>query len=180
MPANPEPELSQHEVARLRRLLHDTPAKQGDPQTACKNLHEVGAELHGINARLELIHSSINARLDLMQRIFAGSALTFVACLGYLFIKSTDLSVSVGKIETKLVAIDERFDGVDQRFDGVDKRLDGVDKRLDGVDKRLDGIDQRLNGIDQRLGGLERRFDGLDSRLDTITALLTPPKIQQQ
>jgi hypothetical protein len=148
VPANPEPELSQDEVARLRRLLHDTPAKQGDPQTACKNLHEVGAELHGINAWLEL-----------MQKIFGGSALVVMACLGFLFVRTIDIAVSIGKIETRFVAVDERFDAVDERFDGVDKRLDGVDKRLDGIDKRLDDIDKRL---------------------DTITSLLTPPKIQQQ
>jgi hypothetical protein len=154
--------LSQDEVARLRRLLRDLPAKQTDPQTACKILHEVGAELHGINARL-----------DLMQKIFGGSALIATACLGFLFVRTMDISVSVGKIETRFVAVDERFDGVDERFDGVDKQLDGVDKRLDGIDKRLDGIDKRLDALDGR-------FDGMDKRLDTITSLLTPPKIQPQ
>jgi tetrahydromethanopterin S-methyltransferase subunit G len=150
VPANPEPELSQDEVARLRRLLRDMPAKQTEPQTACKILHEVGAELHGINARL-----------DLMQKIFGGSALIATACLGFLFVRTMDISVSVGKIET-------RFVGVDERFDGVDKRLDGVDKRLDGIDKRLDALDGRFDGMDKRL-------DGIDKRLDTITSLLTPP-----
>jgi hypothetical protein len=155
VPANPESELSQDEVARLRRLLRDLPPNQAEPPVPCKNLHEVGAELHGINARL-----------DLMQKIFGGSALVVMACLGFLFVRTIDIAVSIGKIETRFVAVDEHFVAVDERFDGVDKRFDGVDQRFDGVDKRLDGIDKRL--------------DGIDTRLDTITALLRSAKIQQQ
>jgi hypothetical protein len=98
-----------------------------------------------------------------MQKVFGGSALIVIACIGFLFVRSIDISVSVGKIET---AMDERFDGVDQRFDGVDQRFNGIDQRFDGIDKRLDAMDAR--------------FDRIDKRLDAITALLTPPKVQQQ
>jgi hypothetical protein len=155
VPGNSEPALSQDELVRLRSLLGGKPYNQAEAPDPYKSLHEVGVELRSMNSRLDLMQSSINSRLDLMQKVFGGSALIVIACFGYLFVKTTDISVSVGKIETRLVGIDERFDGIDQRVDGIDKRFDGIDKRFEGIDKR---------------------FDGIDKRLDVITALLTPPK----
>jgi hypothetical protein len=144
VPGNSEPALSQDELTRLRSLL-GKPYNRTEASDPFWSFHEVGAELR-----------SINSRLELMQKVFGGSALIVIACIGFLFVRSIDISVSVGKIET---AMDERFDGVDQRFDGVDQRFDGIDKRLDAMDAR---------------------FDRVDKRLDAITALLTPPKVQQQ
>jgi hypothetical protein len=169
VPGNSEPALSQDEVVRLRRLLSGKSDNQAEAPDPYRSFHEVGVELRSMNSRLDLMQSSINSRLDLMQKVFGGSALFVIACFGYLFVKTTDISVSVGKIETRLVGIDERFDAIDERFEGIDERFEGIDKRLDGVDKRLDGLDKRLDGID-------KRFDGLGKRLDVITALLTPPK----
>jgi hypothetical protein len=166
VPGNSEPALSQDELTRLRNLLRGMPTYQPESPTPHKSFHEVGVELH-----------SISARLELMQKVFGGSALIVIACIGFLFVRSIDISVSVGKIET---AMDERFDGVDQRFDGVDQRFDGIDQRFDGIDQRFDGIDQRFDGIDKRLDAMDARFDRIDKRLDAITALLTPPKVQQQ
>jgi len=40
-----------------------------------------------------------------------------MTCVGYLLIQFNGVSVSLGKIETRLELVDERFDRVDKRFD---------------------------------------------------------------
>jgi hypothetical protein len=60
---------------------------------------------------------STNARLDLTQKVVAGFSIVVMTCVGYLLIQFNGVSVSLGKIETRLELVDERFDRVDKRFD---------------------------------------------------------------
>lgn len=100
---NSEHPLSSEELASLRRLIGGSPTNQlemPDP--------------HDIVRLIEL--RSTNVRLDLTQKVIAGVLLVVTACVGYLLIQFNDVAVSVGKIETRLQSVDERFDRVDKRF----------------------------------------------------------------
>jgi hypothetical protein len=106
LPENSEHALSLEELARLRRLLDGMPTNHIEPADPYISLHDAGLR-------------SINSRLDLTQKILAGVSLVVMACLGYLFLKTTDVSVSVGRVETRLESVDERFDRVDKRFGAI-------------------------------------------------------------
>jgi len=101
---NHEHALSPDELARLRRLLNGSPTNRIEPPDPYKNRNEAGLQ-------------SINSRLDLTQKAFAGVSLVAMAYIGYLFLKSTDVAVSVGRMETSLVSIGERFDRLDKRLE---------------------------------------------------------------
>jgi hypothetical protein len=99
---NSEHPLSAEELAGLRRLLGGMPTNQLDLPD------------HSVQAT-EL--RSTNARLDLTQKVVAGFSIVVMTCVGYLLIQFNGVSVSLGKIETRLELVDERFDRVDKRFD---------------------------------------------------------------
>jgi len=76
---NHEHALSPDELARLRRLLNGSPTNRIEPPDPYKNRNEAGLQ-------------SINSRLDLTQKAFAAVSLVAMACIGYLFLKSTDVA----------------------------------------------------------------------------------------
>jgi hypothetical protein len=122
LPENSEHALSVEEMACLRRLLNGMTTNQIEPADPHESLHEAGLR-------------SVNSRLDLTQKVFAGFSLVVMACLGYLLLKTTDVSVSIGKIETRLESIDERFDRVDKRFDTIAAFMTRLRLRQQGLFK---------------------------------------------
>jgi DNA anti-recombination protein RmuC len=114
------------------------------------------------NDRFDEAQRGNNGRLYLMQRIFIGAAFLTIACIGYLFVATSQVSVALGKV-------DGRFDVVDMRFVAVAERFNGIDNRLDAMDKRLDAMDER---IDKRFEQIDKRFEQIDRRLDNIVDLV--------
>jgi flagellar capping protein FliD len=175
------PELTRSDYDRLIALLRASQANQEKESAAtCRELEK---GLHGISVKLDQMQQAINGRFDIMQRIFIGAAFLTIACIGFLFVATTQTSVAMGRVEGRFDSVDERFRGVDKRFDGIDKRLDTMDKRFDGIDKRLDAMDKRFDGIDKRLDSMDeridKRFEGIDRKLDSIIAGQFRPLKQQ-
>ncbi len=150
------PELARSDYDRLIDLLRAPQAnEEKESATTCRELDK---ELHGISVNLDQMHQAINGRFDIMQRVFIGTAFLTIACIGYLFIATTQTSIALGRVEGRFDFVDERFRSVDMRFDAVDKRFDSIDKRLDAMDERLDVMDERF----------EKRFESMDRKLDSI------------
>ena len=75
-----------------------------------------------------------------------------------------------GKFESRLYALEPRFDAVDARFDGLEPRFDAIDARFEAQHRefsaRFDGLEPRFDAIDARFDGLEPRFDAIDAKLE--------------
>jgi DNA anti-recombination protein RmuC len=112
------------------------------------------------NDRLDVMQQANNTRFDVMQRVFIGAAFLTIACIGYLFVATTQ-TVALGRVESRFDTVDKGFVAVGERFDAMDKRFDGIERRLDVMDERID-----------------KRFEGIDRRLDNIVGQLRPTKQQ--
>jgi hypothetical protein len=161
------PELTRSDYDRLIALLRASWAnEEKEPATTCRELDK---ELHGISVKLDQMQQAINARFDIMQRVFIGAAFLTISCIGYLFVATTQTSLALGRVEN-------RFDVVDKEFVAVRERFTGIDKRLDAMDRRFDGIDQRFNAMEERF---DKRFEGIDRKLDSIIVGQLRPIKQQ-
>jgi chaperonin cofactor prefoldin len=168
------PELTRSDYDRLIAVLRASQVSEEKESTTTHR--ELDKELHGISVRLDQMQQAINGRFDVMQRVFIGAAFLTIACIGYLFVATSQTSVALGRVEGRFDAVDDRFDAVDDRFEGIDTRLDAMDKRFEGIDRRLDAMDKRFDGIDRRLDAMDQRldkdFEGVDRRLDNIIDLI--------
>ena len=85
------------------------------------------------SARFDEAQQGNNGRLYLMQRIFIGAAFLTIGCVGYLFVATSQMSVALGRVESRFDVVDMRFAAVGERFNGVDKRFELIDRRLDNI-----------------------------------------------
>ncbi len=100
------------------------------------------------------------------------------------------IQATLGRVETKLIEHDERFDTLtetvefiketavtkdefEERFAKTDQRFDKMDQRFIQMDTRFDKMDQRFNKMDQSMGGLETHVvtkDYLDDKLANLAS----------